>query len=428
MIALKVAIAGLGTVGSRVVSLLEERACDIAKRYNRKIDITAVSARNRNKDRGINLAPYRWYDDPQDIASADDVDVIVELIGGSDGVALNVCRAGLKAGRSIVTANKAMLAHHGTDLALYAEKNHLMLKWEASVAGGVPVVKAISEGLAANRFSTLYGILNGTCNYILSKMYAEGSSFDDALAMAQKEGYAEADPSTDIDGIDTAHKISLLASLCFGTKPNINSVHIEGIRHIRSDDITFAKNHNSTIKLIGGAKESEGRLYQYVYPAIISLNSPLGYVDGTMNKVFAEADNAGPIAIEGAGAGADPTASAVVADIIDVAKNRTGPVFGIPFQHLTEAQTALSNPTAQRFYLRLPVFDEIGVLAKITSILSDYGLSVEKALQENVRDSALLFFIMHKTTDQTIRKAVEKITAENMLSGQPCLLRIEEIS
>ncbi|WP_455429109.1 homoserine dehydrogenase [Fodinicurvata halophila] len=317
---LKLGIAGLGTVGSGVVRLIEENGTVLAERTGRPLVVSAVSARDRRKDRGLSLEGVRWYDDPLAMAAEEDLDIIVELVGGSDGIALDIVRTALEQGKSVVTANKAMMAHHGTELARLAESNQAALAYEAAVAGGIPAIKVLREGLAANQFVRIHGILNGTCNYILSTMRDTGREFGEVLAEAQKLGYAEADPSFDVDGIDAAHKLALLTALAFGTEVDFDSIQMEGIRSISSMDIAYAEELGYRIKLLGMARRKNGQIEQRVHPCMVPLDNPLSQVDGVFNAVLAEGDFSGPIMIEGAGAGEGPTASAVVADLIDIAR------------------------------------------------------------------------------------------------------------
>ncbi len=341
---LRVALAGIGVVGGGVVRLLEANRELIARRAGRPIEIVAVSARDRHKDRGVDLSPYRWEDDMDAIVAADDVDVVVEMIGGADGSALTLARHALGAGKALVTANKAMIAHHGLDLARIAEEKDTPLKYEAAVAGGIPVIKAIREGASANEIARVYGILNGTCNYILTQMERNGASFADALAAAQAEGYAEADPSFDVDGIDAAHKLAILAALCFGTRLDIGAVTADGIRGLIAADIREAEALGHRVRLIGMAErdgtDKGGGLYQHVQPCLVPADHPLAYVPGALNAVVAEGNFVGRLFFEGAGAGAGPTASASVADIIDIARDEYGAA-----ARTATASSSCSSPT-----------------------------------------------------------------------------------
>ena len=354
---LRIAIAGLGTVGTGVVRLLQKNAALISQRAGQSVEIKAVSARDKNRKRDCNLSGINWVDDPRQLANLPDVDLVVELIGGADGVARALAEATLKSGKHYVTANKALLAAHGAALATLAEQNKAHLQFEASVAGGIPVLKTLREGLAGNRISVLRGILNGTCNYILTKMHDANLSFEDVLREAQAKGYAEADPSADIDGHDTANKLAILTALAFGVAPDLSAVSVEGIRHIVSLDLKLADELGYRIKLLGMARSSDAGIEQRVGPCLVPQNSPLAGVQGAMNAVLMRGDFVGDLMLEGAGAGAEPTASAVVADIIDIARGARLPAFGIPaagLRALKPAQTAC----AAKHYLRLQVMDK----------------------------------------------------------------------
>lgn len=304
---LRIALAGLGTVGTGVIRLIEENRDLLSRRAGREINIVAVSARDRSKDRGVDLSPYDWEDDAAAFVSRDDVDVVVELIGGSDGPALTLAKSALQAGKAFVTANKAMVAHHGLALGQMAEDQSLALKYEAAVAGGIPVIKGLREGAAANRLERVYGILNGTCNYILSEMEKTGRDFGDVLAEAQALGYAEADPTFDIDGVDAAHKLAILSSIAFGTKLDFNAISLKGIRDVLAADIEQADKLGYRIRLIGMAEidgeNGDARLFQRVHPYLVPKSHPLAHVDGSTNAVVAEGNFSGRLLFQGAGAG-----------------------------------------------------------------------------------------------------------------------------
>ncbi len=331
----KIAIAGLGTVGAGLVDLLQKNADLIAARAGRPIEIIAVSARDQNKDRGVDLSGYAWAQTPQDLLTHNP-DCLVELIGGENGPAPDLVNAALDQKIHMVTANKALLAHHGLELAQKAEQAGVALAYEASVAGGIPIIKAMREGLAGNNITRLYGILNGTCNYILTEMRETGRAYEDVLKEAQEKGYAEADPSFDVDGIDAAHKLCLLTALAFGTKPGFKSIDIQGISGITSADISEAEARGYKIKLLGMSEKKEGRVLQSVRPCLIPAQSALGNIEGVMNAVYVEAQPCGPYMATGRGAGAGPTASAVAADIIDLAKGHSQNMFGLPADDLAD--------------------------------------------------------------------------------------------
>ncbi|HMQ19009.1 MAG TPA: homoserine dehydrogenase [Sphingopyxis sp.] len=422
---LRVALAGLGVVGGGVVRLLQANRALIARRAGRPVEIVALSARDRHKDRGIDLSPYRWEDDLGALVAADDVDVVVEMIGGADGMALTLARQALVAGKALVTANKAMIAHHGLDLARLAEERDTPLKYEAAVAGGIPVIKAIREGASANRIARVYGILNGTCNYILTQMERNGASFADALAAAQAEGYAEADPSFDVDGIDAAHKLSILAALCFGTKLDIEAVKTSGIRDIIAADIREAEALGHRVRLIGMAErdgaDANGGLYQHVQPCLVPADHPLAYVPGSLNAVVAEGNFVGRLFFEGAGAAAGPTASAIVADIIDIARDEYGPAFAMPVDALDAAPPADTGARVGKHYVRLVVEDRIGVLAEIAAAMRDAGVSIESFIQRGTEDDdgVTIALVTHEGPARAIHAALAALAASDHVVGAP---------
>ncbi|MBX9634193.1 MAG: homoserine dehydrogenase, partial [Magnetospirillum sp.] len=379
---LKIAVAGLGTVGAGLVKLLSDNAAPIAARSGRAIQVVAVSARDRAKDRGISVAAdVTWYEDAVKMAAEADVDVVVEVIGGSDGVARQVVETAIARGKHVVTANKALLALHGTTLARDAETKGLTLAFEAAVAGGIPIIKALKEGLAGNSISQVYGILNGTCNYILTTMRETGRDFADVLNEAQALGYAEADPSFDIDGVDAAHKLCILTALAFAQPVDFQSMHIEGIRHISATDIDFAAKLGYRIKLLGIARRSESGIEQRVHPCMVPMATPIAHVDGVFNAVVAEGDFVGRSIYEGRGAGAGPTASAVAADLIDIARGCRTPTFGIPVDALKPGKVAPMDSRQGAYYMRLMVVDRPGVLAYVAAALRDEQVSVEQMIQ-----------------------------------------------
>jgi len=428
---LRLAIVGLGTVGVGVIRLLEVNGDLIARRAGRSIKVVAISARDRNRDRGIDLSPYEWVDDMGSLSARDDIDAIVELIGGADGPALTLARQALAARKPFVTANKAMIAHHGLGLAREAERVDVALKYEAAVAGGIPVIKGLREGAAANRIERVYGILNGTCNYILSTMERDGRDFADVLQEAQAMGYAEADPAFDIDGIDAGHKLSILASLSFGTEIDFSSVDITGIRHVIAADIREAANLGYNIRLVAMAQcETEAGdnfgLFQQVHPMLIPLDHPLAHVDGALNAVVAEGNFVGRLFFQGAGAGEGPTASAVVADIIDVARDEYGPPFAMPAEWLHRVVKADAGQRQGRNYIRLMVQDRPGVLAEITAAMRDAGVSIESLIQrgaDNGRD-VVLAMVTHAGAQSRIADAFTRLAGSDSLLSEPMVMQI----
>ncbi|MCK8784238.1 homoserine dehydrogenase [Roseomonas sp. NAR14] len=426
---LSIGVAGLGTVGAGVLNLLRENADIVGTRAGRHLAVTAVSARDRRRDRGLALDGLRWHDDPVALAADPGVDVVVELIGGSEGPARALVEAALAAGKPVVTANKALLAVHGAQLAETAAARGAPLAFEAAVAGGIPAIKALREGLAANRLSRVAGILNGTCNYILTVMRAEGREFAEVLAEAQRLGYAEADPSFDIDGIDAAHKLAILAAIAFGRPVDLGAVHVEGIRDVTALDIRLAEELGFRIKLLGIARRTEAGpgagIETRVHPCMVPCDAPIARVDGVFNAVVAEGDAVGRVVLQGRGAGAGPTASAVVADLIDIARGRHTPVWG------AEALASIpSVPMARHvgpYYLRLMVVDRPGVIADVTSILRDHRISLESLLQRGRAPGEAVPVVLttHECEEAAMRSALERIAALDAVLEKPALIRIE---
>jgi homoserine dehydrogenase len=427
--ALRVGLAGLGTVGGGVIKLLDANAKLIERRAGRAIEIVAVSARDRTRDRGVDLSRFEWVDDTAALAARDDIDAVVELIGGSDGPALVLARATLAKGRAFVTANKAMIAHHGIELAEAAEASGAALKYEAAVAGGIPVIKGLREGAAANEIGRVYGVLNGTCNYILSTMEQEKRDFAEVLAEAQALGYAEADPSFDIDGVDTAHKLSILASLAFGTRLDFGSVAIDGIRHVIAADIAEAHGLGFRVRLVGLAESNSKGLFQRVHPCLVPLGHPLAHVTGSLNAVVAEGNFVGRLFMEGRGAGEGPTASAVVADLIDIARGEFGPAFAMPVASLTPSAPAPAGERRGRAYLRFTVADRPGVLAEITAAMRDAGVSIESLIQRSATadGSVLLVMVTHECPERAVTEALDRLAGSQSIAGRPMLMHILDI-
>ncbi len=424
---LSVAVAGLGTVGGGVLKLLRDNADVVAARAGRPIAVTAVSARDRTRDRGVPLTGLRWYDDPVALAADPGVDAVVELIGGADGPARDLVEAAIGAGKPVVTANKALLAIHGAELAAWAEQRSVPLAFEAAVAGGIPVIKAVREGLAGNRIIRISGILNGTCNYILTVMRERGREFTEVLADAQKLGYAEADPSFDIDGIDAAHKLAILVALAFGRPVSFDAVHVEGIRCISALDIAFAHEFGYRIKLLGIARQTSEGIEARVHPCMVPEASPLATVDGVFNAVAVEGDFVGRLMLEGRGAGAGPTASAVVADLIDLARGRTTPVWGAASGSLSNAPSVPISALVGCYYLRLMVVDRPGVIADVTGALRDVGVSLESMLQRgrSPGEAVPVVLVTHETSEAAMRAALDRIAEMDAVLEAPTLIRIE---
>ncbi|HTQ15139.1 MAG TPA: homoserine dehydrogenase [Rhizomicrobium sp.] len=423
---LRIAIAGLGTVGGGVARLLTLRASELAERAGRPLELVAVSARDRRKRRAADISAVEWSDDPVALAGGG-ADVVVELIGGEDGPAHALVGAALRNGKHVVTANKALLAVHGAALAALAEEHGAALKFEAAAAGGIPIVKALRESLIAHGITAVRGILNGTCNYILTQMESSGRPFADVLADAQHLGYAEADPTLDIGGGDTAHKLALLSSLAFGIKPELSNISVEGISDIAPEDIRFAREFGYRIKLLGIAKLTPKGIDQRVQPAMVKLGTPLADVDSSFNAVVAHAGEAGPFTFEGRGAGEAPTASAVISDLVDIARGSAGPAFGRPAHKLRTVSPAPPEARVSPFYLRFRVLDEPGVLADIARGLSDAGVSIESMLQRGRApgEPVAIVMITHECAQPSVARALKAIEASDKVLGTPSMIPME---
>jgi homoserine dehydrogenase len=425
---LRIAVAGLGTVGAGTLQLIERQAELLALRAGRRIIVGAVSARDRRRDRGIDLSAVRWYEDAVAMASDPEIDVVVELIGGADGVALDLIESALGRGKHVVTANKALMAAHGTRLAARAEAAGLTLAFEASVAGGIPVIKTLRESLAGNRLSRVYGILNGTSNYILTTMRESGREFAEVLGEAQKLGYAEADPSFDIDGIDAAHKLAILASVGFGRPVDLAGVYAEGIRHVSRLDIDFAEELGYRIKLLGIARLTDHGLEQRVHPCMVPRATPIAAVEGVFNAVVAEGDFVGRVVLEGRGAGSFPTASAVVADLVDIAAGRHVATFGVPAASLSDIPGAAMERHQGAYYIRLMVVDQPGVIADVAAALRDEHVSMESMIQRGRAPGEAVPVVLttHVTVEAAMRRALDRIAALDSVLEPPRMIRIED--
>jgi homoserine dehydrogenase len=426
---LRIAIAGLGTVGAGTVKLLQSHAREIERRSGRAIEIAAVSARDSGRERGVELKGYAWHGDPLALARLPEIEVVVELIGGAEGVAPALIEAALGAGKHVVTANKALLAHGGTALARMAEAKGLTLGYEAAVAGGIPIIKTLREGLAANRIERIYGILNGTCNYILTTMRQSGREFADVLADAQRLGYAEADPSFDVDGIDAAHKLAILAGLAFGCEIDIAGVQVEGIRHVSAVDIAFAEELGYRIKLLGIARPTELGIEQRVHACMVPLGTPIAHVEGVYNAIVTEGDFVGQNICEGRGAGASPTASAVVSDLIDIARGRSQPTFGVPATELRRMPAAPLARHRGAYYVRLMVVDKPGVIADVAAALRDEEVSMEAMIQRARAPGEAVPVVLttHETEEAAMRRALERIQRLASVVEAPHMIRIEAL-
>ncbi len=431
--ALKVGIAGLGTVGASLVKIIQTRANELAVTCGRAIEITAITARDRNRDRGFDMSGMAWFETPEKLAAEADIDVFVELMGGATGAAADSVKIALERGLHVVTANKALLAASGVELATIAEEKGALLNFEAAVAGGIPVIKALRESLTGNTVSRVYGIMNGTCNYILTKMEKEGLSFEECLKEAQRLGYAEADPAFDIEGNDTAHKLAILTTLAFGTKIAADEIYLEGITNISIDDILAAADLGYRIKLLGVAQRTESGIEQRVHPTMVPHDSVIAQVDGVTNAVAIESDILGELLMVGPGAGGNATASAVLGDIADIAKSQPGaqrvPVLGTPAVALAPYQKARMRSHEGGYFIRLTVADRTGVFASVAARMAENNISLESIVQRpkpaQTDTSKTIILVTHATTEASIRKAVEGIKQETYLVGEPQVIRIE---
>ena len=430
MTPLRVGIAGLGTVGAGVVRLLRENGGLLAQRCGRPIALAAVSARDRGRDRGVDLSGVPWFDDALALATEAECDVVVELIGGSDGIARTLTEAAFANGRHVVTANKALMAEHGVALAVAAEEAGVTLAYEAAVAGGIPIIKGLREGLAANRIAGVSGILNGTCNYILSEMRDSGRDFAAVLDEAQAHGYAESDPSFDIDGVDAAHKLAILAAIAFNTRVAFEQVHVEGIRHVSALDIGFAEELGYRIKLLGLAREREEGIELRVHPCMIPAGAAIAAVEGVFNAVVAQGDFVDQVMMVGRGAGAGPTASAVVADLIDIVRGDPAPALGAPASGLRRLPVVPMERRHGAYYLRLMVVDQPGVIADIAAVLRDNDISLESLLQHGRSPSEAVPVVIttHETEESAMIRALDTMAAIDAVLEPPRLIRIEPLT
>lgn len=425
--ALRLGIAGLGTVGVGVVKIVQEHALMLEARAGRPVTITAVSARSKTKNRDIDLSGYAWEDNPVALASRNDIDVVLELIGGDIGPAKDTVEATIAAGKHVVTANKAMLAHHGQELAEAAEAAGVSLRFEAAVAGGIPIIKPLSESLAANKITRVMGVMNGTCNYILTRMESANLPYETVFEEANQLGYLEADPNLDVGGIDAAHKLVLLASIAFGTRVNFEGAELEGIGQITIEDIDHARDMGFRIKLLGVAQMTDTGLIQSMRPALVPATSPLAQLEGGANMVVVEGDAVGQIVLRGAGAGEGPTASAVMGDVMDIARGFMLPVFGQPAKTLKPAVIAqASNKVA--FCLRLNLKDEPGVMAKISTALAEAGVSINRMRQFSHDDlSAPVMIVTHPTERVVVEAAFAAIAKLDVTTQAPLMLSIVDV-
>jgi homoserine dehydrogenase len=435
---LKVGLAGLGTVGTAVVQLLDRGRDKLTARCGRAIEVVAVSARSRGKKRDIDLKKLRWFADPVELAADPAIDVVVEVIGGEGNPAKRVVETALAAGKPVVTANKALLARHGYRLAVLAEHHRVALNFEASVGGGIPIVKTLREGLNGSSFTRIYGILNGTCNYILSRMELDRLAFDECLREAQRLGYAEADPSFDIEGHDTAQKLAILSSLAFGSKVDPAAIYVEGISSITLADLDAAAELGYRVKLLGVAVKTDAGIEQRVHPTMVPRDSAIAQVMGVTNAVTVDAEGLAPITLVGPGAGGAATASAVVSDIADIARGVRSPPFGRPAARMTTVRKAPMQRHEGGYYIRLLARDRPGSAATIARRLAQQQISMESIVQRHEvsglatdqrgrsGEPVPVILITYATTEDAVRKALAAVRRDRVISGQPQVIRIEK--
>ena len=434
---LKVGIAGVGTVGAALVRLLHMKSNLLAQRCGRAIEVVAVTARDRSRDRGCDLSGVKWFDSAEELAGADDIDVFVELIGGDGDPAFSSVKRALNSGKHVVTANKALLARHGVELAELAEAQGVILNYEAAVAGGIPVIKTMREALTSNSVQRVYGILNGTCNYMLTRMEDEGLSYEECLKDAQELGYAEADPTFDVEGYDTAHKLAILTSLAFGCRIAVDEIYVEGISNITAADIEAAREMGYRIKLLGVAQKTSSGIEQRVHPTMVPVEAPIAQISGVTNAVAIEADVVGQLVLAGPGAGGAATASAVAGDLCDIAKSRPGhqhaPALGKPAADLEPYVRARMRAHEGGYFIRMMLTDQPGAFASVASRMAGSGISLESIVQRKKLKSAKgappdaqpVILITHETTEQAIRSALENIQTDGYLVGKAQMIRLE---
>ena len=427
---LRIGIAGVGTVGASVVRLLAQQDEALQARTGRKVVVSAMSARDKTKDRGFDTSSIKFFDDPVALAASEDIDLFVELIGGDEGPARLAVEAALKHGKAVVTANKALLARHGLALAALAEEKRVALAYEASVAGGIPIVKTLREGLAGNSIERVYGILNGTCNYILSKMETEELPFDVCLKEAQRLGYAEADPTFDIGGFDTAHKLAILASLAFGTEIDADAISVEGIERVTLADLKAADELGYRIKLLGVAQRTPHGVEQRVHPTMVRKTTSIAQVMGVTNAVTIDADAVHELTLVGPGAGGNATASAVVADIADIARGVRSRPLGLPRAALSKVKRVEMQRHEGGYYIRLAVFDKPGAFAGIATRMAERGISLESIVQrgrggDQTGAPVPVVLITYATTEKLVREALDAIEADGYVAERPQSIRIE---
>ena len=424
---LNIGIAGLGTVGIGIFKILESNKTLLRKKTDSDFNIRAVSAKNKDKIRDINLGGTQWTEDPVDLAEIGDIDIIIEVMGGSSDPAKALVENALQNGKHVVTANKALLATHGHSLAMIAEENNVALRFEAAVAGGIPIIKALIEGLASNSIYRIAGVLNGTCNYILTRMEATGNSYKKIFEEAESLGYVEANPKLDVGGIDAAQKLALLSSIGFQNQIDFENIEIEGIEKISLFDIENAKEMGYRIKLLGIAQLTDHGLYQEVQPCLVREESAISKLEGGTNMVIVDSDFIGRTFLSGPGAGQGPTASAIVSDLIDVANNKISPVFGSSASTLEKIKKGTKGIN-RCYYLRLSLVDEPGALAQVATVLGNNKISIDR-MRQKAHDGnvAPILIVTHETTFQSVKTALAEIKDLDVCLQAPVSIKIEEM-
>jgi homoserine dehydrogenase len=424
---LKIGIAGLGTVGLGVLKILSSHSELITSRSGRSIELKAISARSKSKNRGVSLDDLAWESNIIDLAKRSDIDVFIELIGGDDDPAKEAVETALKSGKHVITANKALLAKHGQELAELAEKNNVSLKFEAAVAGGIPAIKTLTESLAGNKINKIMGVMNGTCNYILTRMENSNLAYETVFNEAQKLGYLEADPTLDVGGIDASHKLAILTSIAFGTQINFAAVDTQGIELISVQDIEQTREMGYRIKLLGVSQITDEGLEQRMQPCLVSATSPIGQIENAMNMIIFDGDNSGQVILRGAGAGEGPTSSAVMSDIIDIARGNKVPTFGQSATSLIKMNPVFTS-TPAAYYIRTKLKDSPGVLAKMANALGNNGISIDRMRQTQHADvAAPIVIVTHKTLPETLNKALKEVLKTGVTLEPPVALRIEDV-
>ena len=423
---IRVGIAGLGTVGIGVINIISNNLKLIEQKTGRSIKIVAVSARSKEKQRGLSLERYDWVPNPIKLAQRDDIDIFVELIGGDTGVAKKSVETAISAGKNVVTANKALLAIHGGKLAKLSEKHNVLLKFEAAVAGGIPVIKVLNESVAINKITRVMGVMNGSCNYILTRMEESNLSYSEIFSEAEKLGYLESDPKLDVGGIDSAHKLAILSSLAFGTVISFSGIKIQGIEEITVKEIQYAADMGFRVKLLGIAEITSGGLVQTVAPCLVPKTSPLSQLEGGINMIVLECSEAGTIVLQGPGAGREPTASSVVSDIIDIARNSEIKAFGRSYDDLEDSNIS-NKPSEAPYFISLLLDDKLGALARVTTTLGNKGISINRMRQYDHDSSrAPVLIITHSTSLKAVTEAITELPKTGVVSSDPVILRIEE--